>query len=519
MKLPNHTPLTGSSFILLFMFFWNFSLQAQQVVHSGIVVKVEPDSKAVVWFNGPLHAWDGFGVNYVEACQTRDYKAFPQDYSGFSFATDETRKQVLELIFGVDGLRPALTKLFLDPFHEGLTKRSNDNSDPFVLNMSGYDHESTTRWMRYFNTEGQNMMKQWGGSLTAIATLYGPAPWMTKQKYVLGRDVDPAEKFEIAEYMASWAKFLIEKEKINVKFFSLHNEGDAYYRWPRDGSNPGEDHRDYNMYWPAEQVVDFLKVSRNVFDRHGLKSVLLTPGETQTWYRFDKWGYASAIVNEPEALKSLGLITSHSFTVIDQPNSIFYGDFRSVGQDLIREKKPEIHTWVTSRPWGKGPQFIDNISRDIYECKANGLIPWALVSGAGQWLTSKGFTDGSMEVAFLINRDGSLEILDGYYYYKQVSRAGQPGMHVAQVECYDPAITVLAFSGKSSKHRDAFVLVNKSDIIKNVNITLKGTDKLRWTAFRTSDTEKYLALPTLEGANGMLEYSCPANSVTTFFGE
>jgi O-glycosyl hydrolase len=342
---------------------------------------------------------------------------------------------------------------------------------------------------------------------------------MTKQKYVLGRDVDPAEKYEMAEYMASWAMYLIEKEKVNVKYFSLHNEGDAYYRWPRDGSNPGEDHRDYNLYWPAEQVVDFLKVTREVFDHHGLKNVLLTPGETQTWYRFDKWGYASAIVNDSEALKSLGLITSHSFTVTDQINSVYYGDFRSVGQDLIREKKPAIHTWCTSRPWGKGPQFIDNITRDIYECKVNGLIPWALISGAGEWLTSNGFTDGSMEVAFLINRDGSFKVLDGYYYYKQVTRAGQPGMHVTQVESYDPAISVLAFSGRNTKHKDAFVLVNKSDIAKNVSLTLKGSDNTRWAIFRTSDTEKYSPLQPLESANGMLEYACPPNSVTTFFGE
>jgi hypothetical protein len=249
-------------------------------VAAKIRVPAVADPIITIDFGQRLREWDGFGVNYVETAQTRDYTKWPQDYGGFSILSQADRQRVLDMIFGPQGLRPAITKMFLDCFHEGMTKAGNDNDDPHELNMAGFDHTTTTNWMRYFNREGLARTRAWGGDLTILTTLYGPAPWMTKQRFVLGRDADPAEKAEMVEYMVSWVKYLREVEKLPVKFLSLHNEGCAYYRWPRDGSNPGEDHRDYNMLWPPEQVAEFMRLTRPVLDRYGLRDVGLTPGET-----------------------------------------------------------------------------------------------------------------------------------------------------------------------------------------------------------------------------------------------
>ncbi|WP_319501292.1 hypothetical protein [uncultured Draconibacterium sp.] len=496
----------------------SFSSFSQRYLNTGIKVNVVPDTEITVYFDRPLCDWDGFGVNYVEACQTRDYSKFQQDYCGFSFATEETRTKILDLIFNEDGWKPALTKLFLDPFHEGMNKAENDNNDPLKLNMNEFEHETTTQWMRYFNREGQKRIQAWGGKLTGITTLYGPTPWQTEQKYLLGRNIDQNEKYEVAEYMVSWAKFLRDKENLDIRYISFHNEGDAYYRWPRDGSNPGEDHRDYNSYWTPEQVADFLKITKEVLDANDMKEVGLTPGETQTWFRFDTWGYATAIANDEEALKNLTLMTSHSFTPLDIPNSVYYGDFRSVGQDLIRSKKPDIKAWVTSRPWAEGPEFINNIRRDIYECKVNGLIPWAPISGAKQWLGSNGeYSDGSMDGAFKINEDGSLEILKGYYYYKQITRAGQPGMKVAQVTYLDPAVTAIAFSSNNTKNPNAFLIINKSENDKEVEITVRGSNSKSFEVFRTSAVDDYKQLNDIKMSGKNLIYYSPAGSVTTFF--
>ena len=493
---------------------------AQRYLKSGIEVQVVPDEIIDIRFDRPIRPWHGFGVNYVQSAQTRNYNLYQQDFSGFSFASQETRDQVMEMIFGEDGLRPGLTKLFLDPFHEGMTKEGNDNADPMKIDLEGYDHEWTTTWIRYFNREGLKMMKKWGGSFISIATLYGPAPWMTRQKYLLGRDVDPDEKYEVAEYMASWAKYLRAKEGIPVQYISFHNEGDAYYRWPRDGSNPGEDHRDYNMYWPPEQVADFLKITREVLDANGMQDVGLSPGENQSWYRFDLWGYARAIVDDKQALENLDLMTSHSFAFLDEPNSVYYGDFRSIGQDLVHQHKPGVPAWVTSMPWKEGPDFVDDIRRNIYECKVNGLIPWALIAGAREWLGDDGeYADGSMDKAFLIRRDGTLGVSDLYYFYKQVTRAGQPSMHVADVVNMDPSLGAIAFTAGKEGQADSFVLINRSDKTKRVTIHIKGGNSSDYTLFRTMEGENYASLGEATQTGGTLFYESPPRSVTTFFGE
>ena len=503
--------------ILLAFLFTTPVLYSQKHLNSGYRVNVVPDEVIHIRFDRTIREWHGFGVNYVESAQTRDYSLYQQDYSGFSFASEKTRNRVMELTFGEDGLRPGLTKLFLDPFHEGQSKAENDNDDPMKINLDGYDHKTTSQWIRYFNREGLRMMRQWGGSFTSITTLYGPAPWMTKQKYVLGRDADPAEKYEIAEYMASWALYLIEVEGIPVKYISFHNEGDAYYRWPRDGSNPGEDHRDYNMYWPPEQVVDFLKISREVLDANGLQDVGLAPGETQTWYRFDQWGYASAIVADTQALRNLDLITNHSFANLDIPNSVYYGDYRSTGQDLIHQYRPEVPVWVTSRPWSDGPDFVENLRRDIYVSKANGIIPWALISGDKEWLSADGeYKDGSLNKAFTIQRDGGLTVTDNYFYYKQVTRAGQPGMKVAEVINFDPALGAMAFKATFPGQQDAFVVVNKSEQSKEISIHIQGSAQ-EYKVYRTTKNENYTHLGIMQMEDGVLIYDCPARSVTTFF--
>lgn len=68
-------------------------------------------------FATTLCDWDGFGVNYVETAQTRDYQAQPQEYGGFSLLSEADRQKILDLIFGDGGLWPGVVKMFLDPFH------------------------------------------------------------------------------------------------------------------------------------------------------------------------------------------------------------------------------------------------------------------------------------------------------------------------------------------------------------------------------------------------------------------
>lgn len=462
---------------------------------TGIVVPVKADAVVTVDFSDRVRDWDGFGVNYVETSQTRDYNEWKQEYGGFSILSEAQRREILDLIFGPDGLRPGLLKMFLDPFHE-----------------SG--HETTTRWMRLFAHEGLKRVRGWGGDLAVLTTLYGPPARMTKQKFVLGRDLDPEYKSQLCEYIADWLQYLLKKENLPVRYVSLHNEGDAYYRWPRDGSNPGEDHRDYNLLWSPEQVVEFLRILRPMLDKHGLQRIGITPGETQTWYRFDEWGYARAIAKDPVALRNLALVTSHSFANYANLKSVYYGDWRSTGTDVLREKKPGLHAWVTSMSWGKmDADFIDNIRRNIYMAGVNGIIPWAIVQRPKHWVGG----DPNPGTGIVVKENGTYEVMPGYHYFKQVSRAGQPGMHIAAVTSLDPSVTLIAFGQGRTKRPDAFVLINLSDQDTAVTGTVRGTRATRFQAWRTSPAENYQLINLLATEGGKLSYSAPARSVTTFY--
>lgn len=483
---------------------------------SGIEVPVFPDPVLSVDFSDHLRGWDGFGVNYVETAQTRDYAAWPQEYGGFSLLSEDERDEILDLIFGEDGLRPAMTKLFLDVWHEPV----NDNADPRDLNPPAFDHESTTRWMRYFNREGLRRVRAWGGDLTMLTTLYGPPSWATKQDFVLGRDIDPEQYDEVAEYLAAWVKYLREVEGFPIRYVSFHNEGDAYYRWPRDGSNAGEDRRDYNARWRPETVVHFLRRTPAIFAAHGLgEEVGLTPGETQTWYRFDEWGYAPAIANSPEALANLDLITSHSFANYRNLQSIYYGDWRSTGVDVLRDLKPDLHAWVTSLSWGDvvTTDFVDAIRRNIYISKVNGLIPWAILEREGQWIGG----DPNPATAIVVHDDSTYTVLSGYYFYKQVTRAGQPGTAVSAVTSLDPSVGLIGFASNGTEHPDAFVLVNADAAAKETIISVRGSVHTSFHAFRTSDGEggdRYRDVGVISMDGSVITYTAPGRSVTTFFG-
>ncbi len=107
-----------SASVLAVLLFSAYAAAQEPPPPTGIEVPVFADPILGIDFSDHLREWDGFGVNYVETSQTRDYDVWPQEYGGFSILSEQDRSEILDLIFGPDGLRPAMTKLFLDVWHE-----------------------------------------------------------------------------------------------------------------------------------------------------------------------------------------------------------------------------------------------------------------------------------------------------------------------------------------------------------------------------------------------------------------
>ncbi|GHV37744.1 hypothetical protein AGMMS49546_06510 [Spirochaetia bacterium] len=443
--------------------------------------------------------WDGFGFNYVETAQTPDYTKDPQDYGGFNHINAKQREEILDLVFGPDGLKPNVIKMFLDPFHQNGSNAS-------------FDHKTSTEWMRYFVREGYRMNRNANRPMEVITTLYEPPAYITKQNIMRGRDLNPQRIDDLAQYFISWIKFLKDEEGLPVNHASLHNEGEDYSRWPEDGShgNIGTGH-DYNMYWPPEQVASFMPVLRRAFDKAGLNSVTVAPGETSNWTRFYNWGYADAIADNPNAMDALGLITSHGFSG-GKIGETWYSDHRSAGTDTLRALKPNLHTWTTSMSWGQmNAAFICMIHANIYSAKCNCIIPWAGIQRPSLWVGG----DPNPGNAIQINEDGTYEVRKGYYYYKQVSPVGQKGMYIAKTASTHSGTSIIAFTSGKSNAPNAFVVANASEERAHFLFDILGGGK-RYRVYATSNDMNNKNLDDFCPVNGKGSVSIPENSVTTF---
>ncbi len=461
-------------------------------------------------FSRNIRDWDGFGFNYVETAQTPDYANNPQEYGGFSSLVEEDRQTILNMVFGEDGLKPGVFKMFLDPFQQ----------DEFHLNgpalgdmdQRNYDHETTTRWMRYCMREGLRITRDRGGDLKGVATLYGPPAFMTKIRKVRGRDLDPRYEMECAKYLVSFAKYMKDSQGLPVQYLSIHNEGEDFQRWPENGLDPniGSGH-DYNLYWTPEHAAEFIALLSKVANAID-PTLKPTPGECTGWTRFYHWGYAQALVENQDALNALGIITSHGFygDGIGNPGSNSHAD---TGIGALREYRPELHAWVTSTSWSKmNASFVLELYRNIYDAQVNAIIPWAGIQRVGGWVGG----DPNPGCAFRIKDDGSYSVEMGYYYYKQISRAGQPGMKVVPTYVGYTPCAIAAFAGGETAHPNTFVAINADNTAQELDITLVGGGK-QYETFRTSPTEKYVRLGVLDVKDGTLSVTLPADSVTTFY--
>lgn len=422
--------------------------------------------KATISFNDILRSWDGFGVNYVQTAHTRDYKDFPQEYGGFSLLDEKEKQEIIELIFGEEGIKPGLVKMFLDPLHQ--------------YEMGGpYDHETTTRHMLDFFERGWSKTRSRGGNLQIITTLYGPPAYMTLQKELRGRDMDPRHQIDLAMYMIDWVKFLQEKG-FPVRYLSFHNEGEDWRRWAVEGDYANFDHgHDYNLYWRPEEVADFLTFMPGLMKEKGLTGIGLTPGECSRFFQFYYNGYAQAILDNPDALKNLDLITSHNFYRVLPPGHRWFAGTSNVGTAMIRNLRPDMKAWVTSASWGNmDVEFIWQIWMNIYLAKINGYIPWACIQRPEHWVNK----DPNPGTAIVVHEDGTYQLQRGYYLYKQIARAGQPGMGIAQVSCMDPEIQLIGFAQNGTENPDALVVIHVQNYVPGrtdaVEIQINGTDYL-----------------------------------------
>ncbi len=246
----------------------------------------------------------------------------------------------------------------------------------------------------------------------------------------------------------------------------------------------------------------------------------LPRGNATNWYRFGTWGYVEAFLQDQVALNSLGLITSHGFYSGNYGR--WFGEHKSAGIDRLRAERPELHAWVTSTSWSKMDAFnIKEMHGNIYTAKVNAIIPWAGIQRPPHWVGG----DPNPGSAFTVSEEGEYKVRPGYYFYKQITRAGQPGMKVAEATAMDSETAVIAFASNGTKNPDAFIVTNINKKFQRIAVTVLGTKAKSFEAYRTTKSpgsgldeidEKYVSLGEYPVKDGMIVFDSPAGSVTTF---
>lgn len=433
--------------------------------------------RAHVDFSKKLRDWDGFGICLIDKA-TSD----PLEY----FTLDNTHQKILETFFGNDGLRMGIVKLFIDPFH--LDYCQHDGEEDFITDFSQYHFNSSPLFHSELCKRITDIVRKWGGSLKIMLTSLCPPAWMTKQKELSARDLDPNKRAEYSRYIVAWVKYLSIELNLPVLCISLHSRGEMWGLWDDSGNSLHSDV--LNLYWSPEMVVDFIKLLRKQLDRNGLHHIGITPGETNSWANFYEWGYAEFIKEDPVALSAIGLLTS---------NSLLSGkniDFCSAGIDLIRDKRPDIHAWVSSDGLcNLHSESISSLYKLIYRTKVNGIIVNSSIRN------NESITLENEKTAFL----------------KPLCKAGQPGMAVCQVACNSLSMYLIGFSSNSTRNPDSFVLINKDNLGWSVPIEIRGSASGKFSVYRSSVSENFIRLGDVMVKEGKITYYAPDNSVSVFF--
>lgn len=157
-------------------------------------------------------------------------------------------------------------------------------------------------------------------------------------------------------------------------------------------------------------------------------------------------------------------------------------------------------------------EFIWEIHNNIYAAKVNAIIPWAAVQRPSLWVGG----DPNPGTAIRVHEGGHFSVEKGYHFFKQVCRAGQPGMAMTPVRSNDPQVTLIGFTSNGTNHPDAFIVTNIAPEPAEMSIRIVGAPS-RFTVYRSSETEHYASLGMFDAHAGVLDYAAPAMSVTMFY--
>ncbi len=366
----------------------------------------------------------------------------------------------------------------------------NDNNDPFVLNMEGFNYDA-------FDFDYFRELKEKGVE-TFILTSWSPPAWMKRNLSLDHREqaimwertdniLEPYYYEEFAEMMVAVVRAFKDEAGIDLKAIGLQNE--PFFNEPYASA-----------ILSGEKFAELIEIVGNRFVEEGLEHVgFFMPEQVfgLGWGDYSNEGYLSSLQANPVADSYTGYFAVHGYDGTGiTPGFPSYNNWSDL-YELVQEGDNPKEMWMTEthigyRNWNSAMQLAGALHGSLW---AGNISLWTNWSFGDMQLTD--------------NRPNS-SFFTSMNYFKYI----RPGAVRVGTDSDHPDLLATAFENQDG--RFVIVIINKGN--NPISLKLEGDDlPPAYRAFRTSRNENFVAV-RMDFEPGE-QFILPPNSVTTFITE
>jgi O-glycosyl hydrolase len=365
-------------------------------------------------------------------------------------------------------------------------EEKNDNSDPKVLNLDGYNPEALSI---------SNMQRIAPFVDKFIVTFWSPAGWMKLNKWEGGVEsyssdnkLDPKYYEEYAEEVVALLKIVKRETGKDIYGIGLQNEPQFNEPYPSCQVDPNE-------------FRDIIKVVGARLDAEGYGNVKLFWAEALPAQGAINQ-YIDAVKNDPVAKSYADIVAIHNYDADGASVGGAGCDYWTNIYKWAQAGDTKYKTWMTETSghadsWDGAMTLAGNIFNALECGNASGWAFWSF-----------SVSEGSSEFGLVVgNRPTSR-----YYVSKQYYKFIRPG--AVRVDAGSAGIPAIAFKDDQAK-TVSVILLNNTTLPQTIEIKGKGLPA-EWEAYTTSNARNCEKGKNV-GKNGLI--ILPSQSLTTLVGD
>jgi O-glycosyl hydrolase len=365
---------------------------------------------------------------------------------------------------------------------------SNDNSDPNVLNMSGFNTTTSkfAQHFAYFRALKARADAE-GEPLAFIGSFWTPPKWMkTNNSLINGGHLKTSAYAEYGEYLIAFLTAM--KQECGIDVYAVSPQNEPAFEEPYESC----------VYTPTE-MRDLVKVIGPMIHAK-FPDVKLFAAEDML-HNWSKNPFAGTLMADPQSRAQVHALAVHGYHdgVVPTPTSQAALLWGTAAHNCAGVGKP---LWMTetsgyASSWSGAFDLGEAIYASLKYGKLAAWVWWTIAQTAS-------------------DRENYRLTLNGvpnkkYYVSKQYYRYVRPGAVMIGCESDDANVLACAFRHAADRTLTV-VLLNTSTGSKSVSLSGEGLPAC--TAYRSSSSQNCANVGSVSGS-----VILPASSITTLYGE